>query len=82
MRSQNFSFEILCKKKVKNKNTKNHLICVKHEEKPVKEIEIHDFLVCACKFQDFLQSQTFFAPLHERETLTLKNLSWDCFYLC
>ena len=33
--SQNFSFEILRKKKCKN-ITKNHLICVKHEEKTVK----------------------------------------------
>ena len=35
LRGQNFSFEILRKKKCKN-ITKNHLICVKHEEKNCK----------------------------------------------
>ena len=45
-RGQNFSFEILHKKKGKN-IIKYHLICVKHEEKTVKEFKIHKSLVCA-----------------------------------
>ena len=42
LRGQNFSFEILCRKKCRN-ITKNHLICVKHEEKTVKEVKMHKF---------------------------------------
>ena len=33
LRGQNFSFEILSKKKEGKYHTKNRLICVKHEEK-------------------------------------------------
>ena len=54
LRGQNFSFEILHKKKCKN-IPKNHLIYVKHEEKTLKQVKMHTFLVCACKSQDFAQ---------------------------
>ena len=37
LRGHNFSFEILRKKTCK-KHTKNHMICVNHEAKTVKEI--------------------------------------------
>ena len=72
MGGQKYSFEILRKKKCKN-ITKNHLICVKHEEKNAKKVKIHKFFVCACKSQDFAQSQKFFARLHDHETVTFKN---------
>ena len=73
MRSQNFGFEILRKKKWKN-IIKNHLVCVKHEEeKNIKEVKRHKFLVCACKFQDFAQSQKNFARSHDRETVTFRK---------
>ena len=72
MRVQNFSFEILRKKKYKN-ITKNHLMCKKHEEKTVKEVKMHIFLVCGCKSQDFAQSQQHFARSHDRETVTFRN---------
>ena len=35
-------------------------ICVKHEEKTVKEVEMHKFSVCAYKSPDFVQGHTFF----------------------
>ena len=72
MQVQNFSFKILHKKKSINV-TKNQLICVKHEEKTVKEVKMHKFLVWAGKIQDFAQSQTNFAWLHDRETATFGN---------
>ena len=40
---------------------------VKHEEKTVKEVKLHKLLVCACKSQDFAQSQKFFARSHDRD---------------
>ena len=61
-----------CKKKSKN-ITKNHLICVTHEEKTVKEVKVHTFLVCACISQDFAQSQKIFARSHDSETVTFRN---------
>ena len=46
---QNFFFEILRKKKCKN-ITKNHLICVKHEEKTVKRLKcIQSSRFCAVR---------------------------------
>ena len=56
LRGENFNFEILRTKKCKN-ITKSHLICVKHEEKTVKEVKMHKFLVCSYKSQDFAQSR-------------------------
>ena len=41
--------------------------------KTVKEVKMHKFLVCACKYQDFAQSQKFFARSHDRETATFRN---------
>ena len=41
--------------------------------KNVKEVKMHKFLVCACKSQDFAQSQKFFARSHDRETVTFRN---------
>ena len=34
---------------------------------------MHNFLVCACKSQDFLQSQLNFARSHDRETVSFRN---------
>ena len=34
---------------------------------------MHKFLVCACKSQDFAQSQKIFARSHDRETVTFRN---------
>ena len=42
-------------------------------KKTVKDVKMHKFLVCACKSQDFGQSQTNFARSHDRETLTFRN---------
>ena len=39
----------------------------------VKEVDMHKFLVCACKFQDFVQNQKTFARLQDRETVTFRN---------
>ena len=69
---KNFSFEILGKKKCKN-ITKNHLICVKREEKTVKEVKMHKLLVCACNSQDFEQGQKKFARSHDHVTVTFEN---------
>ena len=76
MRGQNFSFEIVRKKKCKN-ITKNHLICVKHEEKTAKEVKMHKLLACACKSQDFAKSQKNFARSHNRDTVTFRNYVWN-----
>ena len=46
---------------------------MKHEEKIVKEVKMHNFLVRACKSQDFAQSQQSFARSHDRETVTFRN---------
>ena len=43
------------------------------KKKTVKEVKMHKFLVCACKSQDFAQSQKFFAQSHDRETVTFRN---------
>ena len=43
------------------------------KEKEVKEIKLHKFCVCACKSQDFAQSQKNFAQLQDRETITFRN---------
>ena len=49
------AFHILRKKKYKN-ITKNHIICLKHEEEEnVKAVKMHTFLVCAYKSQNFVQ---------------------------
>ena len=58
---------------MQKKITKNHLLCVKHEEKTVKEVKMHTFLVCTCKSKDFAQSQKIFAQSHDRETGIFKN---------
>ena len=57
---------------MKNKD-RNHLICVKHEEKTVKVIKMHQFLVCTYKSQDFAQSLEIFARSHYRVTVTFRN---------
>ena len=63
---------MLRKKKCKN-ITKNSLVRVKNVEQTVKEVKMHKLLVCACKFQDFAQSQNIFARSHDRETVTFRN---------
>ena len=54
---------------------------MKNLEKTVKEVKMHNFLVCACTSQDFAQSQKFFAQLHDRETLTFSNSGQHYVYL-
>ena len=72
MHGQNFNFEILRKKKWKN-ITKNHLMCVKMKKKTVKEVKMHNFFICACKSQDFAQSQKKLARSHDRTTAHFRN---------
>ena len=43
------------------------------KKKTVKEVKMHKSLVWACKTQDFAQSQTNFAWLHDCETVTFRN---------
>ena len=43
------------------------------KEKNVLKVKMHTFLFCTCKSQNFAQSQTNFARLHDRETVTFKN---------
>ena len=43
------------------------------KEKNVKEVKMHEFLVCAHKSQDFAQSQTKIARSHDQETVTFRN---------
>ena len=43
------------------------------KKKTVKEVKMHEFLVCAYKCQDFTQSQKFCARSHDLETLTFNN---------
>ena len=62
-------FHILSKKKYKN-IAKNYIICLKREEKTVKEVKMHTLLVCAYRSQDFAQNLKFFARLHDRENET------------
>ena len=44
LRGLNFRFEILRKKKSKN-HTKNHILCVNHEAKTVKEVKMNKLWV-------------------------------------
>ena len=46
---------------------------MKHEEKNVKEVKMPKILVCACKYQDFAQSQKNFVRWHDHETVTFRN---------
>ena len=43
------------------------------KKKTVKEVKMHEFLVCAFKYQDFAQSQKIFAQSHDRTTVTFRN---------
>ena len=43
------------------------------KKKTVKVVEMHQFLVCPCKSEDFAQSQENFAPLHDHETVTFRS---------
>ena len=40
---------------------------------------MHTFVVCACKSQDFAQSQKNFARSHDRETVTFRNSEMGVF---
>ena len=42
-------------------------------EKTVKDVKMNNFVVCACKSQDFAQSQKNVARSHDRETVTFRN---------
>ena len=46
------------------------------KKKTVKEVKMHNFLVCACKSQDFAQSQKNLARSHDRETVTFRNSAY------
>ena len=43
------------------------------EKKTVKEVKIHQFLICAYKSQDFAQSKENVGRSHDRETVTFRN---------
>ena len=43
------------------------------KKKTVKEVKMHKFLVCACKSQDFAQSQKNCARSRNRVTVTFRN---------
>ena len=43
------------------------------KKKTAKEVKMHNFLVCACKSQDFAQSQKICARSHDRETVSFRN---------
>ena len=43
------------------------------KKKNLKEVKMYSFLVCACKSEDFAQSQQNFARSHDRETVTFRN---------
>ena len=43
------------------------------KKKTVKKVKMHIFLVCACKSQDFAQSQKKFARSHDRMTARFRN---------
>jgi hypothetical protein len=43
------------------------------KKKTAKEVKMHKFLTCACKSQDFAQSQKNFAQVHDRLTMTFRN---------
>ena len=73
LRGQNFSLTFLCARNSAKLTQKNHIICVNHEEKKVKEVKMHKFLVCAYKYQDLAQSQENFARSHDRVTVTFRN---------
>ena len=45
---------------------------MKHEEKTVKEVEMHNFSVCAYKSQDFAQSHKNLARSHDHATVTFR----------
>ena len=44
-----------------------------HEEKAVKEVKMHKFLLSEYKTHDFAQSQENFARSHDRVTVTFRN---------
>ena len=71
LHGQNFNFEILPKKKCTN-HTRNHIICVNHEEKSVKEVKIHDFLFAHSNLKTLRKVRNI---LHNRETVTFRNSS-------
>ena len=64
-----------CAKKNAKTKQKNHLICVKHEEKTVQEVKTHKLLVCVCKYKDFARFcvKKKIARSHDCETLTFRN---------
>ena len=43
------------------------------KNKTLKQVKMHNLLVCACKFQDFAQSLKKIAQSHDRETVTFRN---------
>ena len=51
---------------------------MKHEEKTVKVVKMHHWLVCAYKSEDFAQSQENFARSDDRETVTFRNSDTTC----
>ena len=48
-------------------------MCKTFKKNTVKEVEMHTFLVCAYKSQDFAQSQKKIARSHDRETVSFRN---------
>ena len=46
------------------------------KKKTGKQVNIHKLLVCACKSQDFAQSQKKIARLYDREIVTFRNSAY------
>ena len=72
MRGQNYSFEILCKKKWK-RSEKSPNMCETRRKKTKKEFKMYEFLVCACKSPGFAQSQKNFALSRDHDIVTFRN---------
>ena len=48
-------------------------MCLKNDEKSVKDVKLHKFLVSAYNSQDFAQTRENFARSHYRETVTFRK---------
>ena len=44
-----------------------------HEEKNIKEVKLHNYIVCVYKSHDFAQSQENFVQSPDSETMTFRN---------
>ena len=72
LRSQNFSFKIFRVISVKI-SLKISWYVWNVKKNTEKEVKMHNFLVCAYKFQDFAQNLKKIAQSYDRETVTFRN---------